>query len=85
MVLVYLTFRTDRFSLSLAYMLIAIGAVGNIIDRFSQEPFGGRGMVTDFIKVGSWPTFNIADSAITIGAAILIGSSFFGERNKNEQ
>jgi len=84
-VLIYMTFKTELTSLSLAYMLIALGAIGNIIDRITQEPYGGHGMVTDFIKIGWWPTFNIADSAISIGAVLLIVSSFVGERNKNEQ
>lgn len=52
-----------------AVALIFSGAVGNMIDRFF------RGFVVDFIDayVGSyhWPTFNIADSCICVGAAIL--------------
>lgn len=83
-ILIYLAFSTKRFSMSLAYVLIAVGAFGNIIDRITQYPYRGHGAVTDFIKIGSWPTFNIADSAISIGAFILIISSFIGER-KNEQ
>lgn len=50
--------------------LILGGAVGNLFDRISL------GTVTDFIEVyhGSWsfPAFNVADSAITIGAALLL-------------
>jgi signal peptidase II len=45
--------------------LILGGAVGNIIDRVRL------GYVIDFIQVGWWPVFNIADSAITIGAVVL--------------
>jgi len=41
------------------------GTVGNLIDRLR---FGG---VTDFIGIGIWPAFNIADSAIVVGAIIL--------------
>jgi signal peptidase II len=51
--------------LSLALGAIAGGAVGNFIDRVS------RGFVVDFISVGAWPNFNVADSAITIGVLIL--------------
>jgi signal peptidase II len=51
------------------------GAVGNLIDRLVH------GYVTDFIQVwfGDWafPSFNIADSAITVGAACLIVDSLF--------
>jgi len=45
--------------------LVLGGAVGNLIDRLRF------GYVTDFIDVGLWPAFNIADSAITIGAILL--------------
>jgi signal peptidase II len=50
--------------------LILGGAAGNLYDRVVS------GMVTDFIEVyhGSWsfPAFNVADSAITVGAALLL-------------
>jgi len=45
--------------------LVLGGIVGNLIDRLSQ------GYVTDFIDVGVWPVFNIADSAIVVGVIIL--------------
>lgn len=56
--------------------LVLGGAVGNLIDRVLL------GHVTDFIQVwfGSWafPSFNVADAAITVGAALLIIDSLFG-------
>ena len=45
--------------------LVLGGAVGNLIDRLRF------GYVTDFIDVGLWPAFNLADSAITIGVILL--------------
>lgn len=55
--------------------LVLGGAVGNLIDRAVQ------GYVTDFIQVwfGSWafPSFNVADSAISVGAALLIIDAIF--------
>lgn len=51
--------------LSVALGLQFGGAVGNIIDRFRH------GFVVDFINVPHWWTFNIADSAITVGVIIL--------------
>jgi len=55
---------------TLALALVSGGAVGNLIDRLKSE----RGVV-DFIDVGvgawRWPTFNVADIAITIGAILL--------------
>ena len=61
-----------------ALMLIIGGAAGNVVDRLVY------GYVIDFIDVfyGSWhwPTFNIADSAISVGAAILLLDAFLGHR-----
>ncbi len=44
--------------------LILGGTIGNLIDRLR---FGG---VTDFISIGIWPAFNIADSAIVVGVIL---------------
>ena len=52
----------------IAFGLILGGTVGNLIDRLSL------GYVTDFIDVGFWPVFNIADSAIVIGVIIVAHS-----------
>jgi signal peptidase II len=55
---------------AVALMLVLGGAAGNVTDRLSL------GYVIDFIDIyyGSWhfPTFNVADSAITIGAVLLV-------------
>lgn len=45
--------------------LILGGTVGNLIDRLA------RGYVTDFIDVGPWPTFNVADSSMVCGVILL--------------
>ena len=49
-----------------AFSLILGGAIGNLIDRIML------GYVIDFIDFRIWPVFNVADSAITIGAAIIL-------------
>jgi len=58
--------------------LVLGGAVGNLVDRVMS------GSVTDFIDVyvGTyhWPTFNTADSAITIGIVLLAFDALFGRR-----
>ena len=54
-----------------ALSLILGGAIGNIVDRALHGP-GLSGGVTDFIALSFWPTFNLADSAITIGAVLMI-------------
>jgi signal peptidase II len=59
----------DRFRL-LALALVCGGAAGNLIDRIRSA----QGVV-DFVDIGvggwRWPTFNVADSAITVGAIAL--------------
>ena len=50
----------------LALGLILGGTIGNLIDRLNQ------GFVTDFIDIGRWPAFNIADSAIVIGVILFV-------------
>lgn len=59
-----------------ALVLILGGATGNVIDRLVY------GYVIDFIDVfygnWHWPTFNIADSAISVGAALLLLDAFLG-------
>ena len=47
------------------------GAVGNLIDRVRS------GEVVDFIRLGWWPIFNVADSSIVVGVTLLVGFLFF--------
>jgi signal peptidase II len=64
------------FYMSLAYALILAGAIGNLIDRFSL------GYVVDFLlfywrdEANHFPAFNVADSCITVAAALLIYDFF---------
>jgi len=52
--------------------LVLAGALGNLVDRLVRSPGFLRGHVVDFVSIGWWPVFNIADVAITTGAAILV-------------
>ncbi len=52
-----------------AYGLIIGGALANVFDRF------GDGMVTDYFSVGNFPIFNVPDSCISIGVALLLAES----------
>ena len=52
--------------------LVLGGALGNLVDRLFRSPGFLKGAVVDFVHVGSFPTFNVADSAITIGAVIIV-------------
>lgn len=53
------------------------GAAGNLIDRLTND-----GHVTDFISVGTFPVFNIADSAISVGVAVLVLGVWMQERKE---
>jgi signal peptidase II len=57
--------RSDKF-LRLALAMQLAGALGNLIDRLL------KGAVTDFISVGNFPVFNVADSSISVGVALLL-------------
>lgn len=52
------------------------GALGNLVDRLTQ------GHVTDFISVGNFPVFNLADASISTGVAILILGVYIKERQE---
>ncbi|MBF0484103.1 MAG: signal peptidase II [Candidatus Omnitrophica bacterium] len=67
-------YRQNHEALSRGYILgfslILGGAIGNLFDRISY------GYVIDFIDLRVWPVFNIADSAITIGAVLIVLKCF---------
>ena len=65
--------RQDRY-LRLALPMVLAGVVGNLIDRIVF------GRVTDFISVGSFAIFNVADASITVGMAVLVLGIWLKER-----
>ena len=67
----YVRTATRDWMVSLALGLQLGGALGNIIDRFRH------GYVVDFIDFPRFPTFNVADSAITIGVVLLMYAMLF--------
>lgn len=73
-ILAMLRRHSAEFRLSLALTLILGGALGNVIDRIRF------GAVVDFVQWHAagyyWPAFNVADSAITIGAILLAWDQF---------
>ena len=73
--------RAEKPWLAVALGLIIGGAIGNVIDRAMV------GAVVDFLDFHAadyhWPAFNVADMAITCGAAVLIWDSVFGYQCDN--
>lgn len=62
----------------LAIGLLAGGAIGNLIDRVFRDA------VVDYIDLPAWPSFNVADIAITLGAVILVLAAFAEPRRPPE-
>jgi signal peptidase II len=52
--------------------LILGGIFGNLSDRIFRAPSALQGEVVDWIKVSHWPTFNLADTSIVLGAAAIV-------------
>jgi signal peptidase II len=76
LVLIWFALDPTRPGLWLAVGLLAGGALGNLADRVRTDA------VTDFIDPPLWPTFNLADVAITLGAIALVIASLGGEADQ---
>lgn len=82
-ILVHLIRRAETEPLArLGYVLILGGAIGNVFDRMFL------GAVVDWIDFHvagrHWPAFNLADAAITVGAGVLIVTSFSPRKHRSE-
>lgn len=73
------TVSKSDWLIRLALMLELGGAVGNLIDRITI------GYVVDFVSVGNFPVFNVADSCITVGVFILLIGVWVQERREKKQ
>jgi signal peptidase II len=71
-VLIRTVARTDDRWLVVGLSLVLGGAIGNLGDRVFRAPSFLHGAVIDFVKLGPWPLFNVADAAISIGAVTII-------------
>ncbi|MGB3313385.1 MAG: signal peptidase II, partial [Albidovulum sp.] len=75
-----MAFRAQHALERAGFALVVGGALGNIIDRLRQ------GAVTDFLDLywrdWHWPTFNVADIAITLGAVLILAASLPFRRRK---
>jgi signal peptidase II len=58
--------------------MILGGAMGNLVDRFFRSPGPLSGHVVDFLSIGWWPVFNVADPSVVGGAILLVTLSALG-------
>lgn len=68
--------EAEDWTLKIAMGMQLAGAVGNLIDRLLM------GKVTDFISVGTFPVFNVADSSISVGVVVLLIGVWIKERQQ---
>lgn len=71
--------EAEDWTLKLAMGLQLAGASGNLIDRLMM------GKVTDFISVGTFPVFNVADASISVGVAVLLLGVWAKERSEKKK
>ena len=60
----------------IAFGCVIGGGLANIVDRLRD------GYVTDFVQIGSFPIFNVADSFVTIGVGLLLLEAFLSKRKR---
>ena len=81
-VIIFILYKSKDNYNNFAYSIIIGGALGNVIDRIIN------GGVADFIdlfyKQYHWPAFNLADSSIFIGVALIIFKELLINKNKND-
>jgi signal peptidase II len=70
----------EEWALRLAMGMQLGGALGNLVDRLRYD-----GYVTDFISVGDFPVFNVADSSITVGVIVLLLGVWLSERKLKKE
>lgn len=68
--------RPEETLTRIAFSMQFGGALGNLVDRFKF------GHVTDFVSVGTFPVFNIADACVTVGVSLLVLSILIQERKE---
>jgi len=71
--------EANDWTLRLAMGLQLGGAAGNLVDRLILH------RVTDFIAIGSFPVFNVADASISVGVAVLLLGVWLKERSEKRQ
>jgi signal peptidase II len=84
--LAVLGLRAEHRGAAVGYGVVLGGAAGNLVDRLLREGdglLGGR--VVDFVDLGWWPVFNVADVSLWIGIGILLISSLREDRRSGDE
>jgi signal peptidase II len=76
MIVVFVGINANRGAPAIGFGLLLGGGLANVIDRLAATPH----QVTDFIAVSSFPVFNVADVAITVGFVVLMVAALRGDR-----
>lgn len=71
--------KTNAWLAKISLSLIVAGALGNIVDRIKFN------YVIDFLAFGRFPVFNVADSAVTVGAFLMLITFFISEKKAKNQ
>ena len=79
LIIFYPKLTEDDWFLRIALGMQLGGSLGNLIDRITI------GHVTDFISVGNFPVFNIADASISVGVAVMILGLWIEERKEKQK
>jgi signal peptidase II len=77
-VIVRIAARLRSLGWAVSLGLLLGGAAGNLVDRLLRSPGPGRGAVVDFIDLGWFPSFNVADSGIVVGGLLAVLLTFRG-------
>jgi len=83
LIVVAVSFRARGTPIAVALGLILGGGIGNFTDRALNGDGFLSGHVTDFIDLHWWPIFNVADSAIVVGAVLLAVASSRSEHRED--
>lgn len=78
LVVASLIWRAKSLPWLLVLPLLLAGIVGNLHDRLFRPPAFGLGYVVDYISVGSFAIFNIADAAICVSMGLIVLLTFLG-------
>ena len=79
LIIFYPKLTEDDWFLRIALGMQLGGSLGNLIDRLTV------GHVTDFVSVGNFPVFNIADASISVGVAVMILGLWVEDRKEKQK